>query len=161
VTWLGENLLTPTVRYFTISHTQSVLESPAVYSQVSVIEREMACNGANGGELLQGTSHIGPFPRHSMQWLSTHLHTTRTMCSAPLWPFLAWVVLLGPCCSCIFWVLWTNLRLPTFVGIIYHCDLTKEELEPRVFREVTVKGIDASDYQTIQVWRNWSHSCES
>jgi hypothetical protein len=67
VTWLGENLLTPTVRYFTISHTQSVLESPAVYSQVSVIEREMACNGANGGELLQGGSHIGPFPRHSMQ----------------------------------------------------------------------------------------------
>ncbi|KAB0355591.1 hypothetical protein FD755_021532, partial [Muntiacus reevesi] len=36
-------------------------------------------------------------------------------------------------------------------GIIYHCDLTKEELEPRVFREVTVKGIDASDYQTVQV----------
>uniref|UniRef100_A0A9L0TRI6 Prolyl endopeptidase n=1 Tax=Equus caballus TaxID=9796 RepID=A0A9L0TRI6_HORSE len=37
-------------------------------------------------------------------------------------------------------------------GIIYHCDLTKEELEPRVFREVTVKGIDASDYQTIQIF---------
>ncbi|PNI87780.1 PREP isoform 4, partial [Pan troglodytes] len=35
--------------------------------------------------------------------------------------------------------------------IIYHCDLTKEELEPRVFREVTVKGIDASDYQTVQL----------
>ena len=33
-----------------------------------------------------------------------------------------------------------------------HVDpLTKEELEPRVFREVTVKGIDASDYQTVQV----------
>uniref|UniRef100_A0A3Q2H0L9 Prolyl endopeptidase n=1 Tax=Equus caballus TaxID=9796 RepID=A0A3Q2H0L9_HORSE len=38
------------------------------------------------------------------------------------------------------------------LGIIYHCDLTKEELEPRVFREVTVKGIDASDYQTIQIF---------
>ncbi|XP_038195941.1 prolyl endopeptidase [Arvicola amphibius] len=37
-------------------------------------------------------------------------------------------------------------------GVIYHCDLTKEELEPMVFREVTVKGIDASDYQTIQVF---------
>ncbi|XP_014819923.1 PREDICTED: prolyl endopeptidase [Calidris pugnax] len=37
-------------------------------------------------------------------------------------------------------------------GIIYHCDLTKEELEPRVFREVTVKGFDPSVYQTIQVF---------
>ncbi|XP_064412354.1 prolyl endopeptidase [Latimeria chalumnae] len=37
-------------------------------------------------------------------------------------------------------------------GIIYHCDLTKEALEPRVFREVTVKGFDPSDYQTIQVF---------
>ncbi|KAM5282853.1 prolyl endopeptidase isoform 2-T2 [Hipposideros larvatus] len=37
-------------------------------------------------------------------------------------------------------------------GIIYHCDLTKEDLEPRVFREVTVKGIDASDYQTVQIF---------
>ncbi|XP_037056413.1 prolyl endopeptidase [Peromyscus leucopus] len=44
-----------------------------------------------------------------------------------------------------------NLRLP-LLGVIYHCDLTKEELEPIVFREVTVKGIDASDYQTIQVF---------
>ncbi|EMP28993.1 Prolyl endopeptidase [Chelonia mydas] len=35
-------------------------------------------------------------------------------------------------------------------GIIYHCDLTKEELEPRVFREVTVKGFDPSVYQTVQ-----------
>lgn len=37
------------------------------------------------------------------------------------------------------------------LGIIYHCDLTKEELEPRVFREVTIKGFDPSVYQTIQV----------
>lgn len=37
-------------------------------------------------------------------------------------------------------------------GVIYHCDLTKEELEPMVFREVTVKGIDAADYQTIQIF---------
>lgn len=37
------------------------------------------------------------------------------------------------------------------LGIIYHCDLTKEELEPRVFREVTVKGFDPSAYQTVQV----------
>uniref|UniRef100_A0A2K6SZF0 Prolyl endopeptidase n=1 Tax=Saimiri boliviensis boliviensis TaxID=39432 RepID=A0A2K6SZF0_SAIBB len=33
-------------------------------------------------------------------------------------------------------------------GIIYHCDLTKEELKPRV----AVKGIDASDYQTVQIF---------
>uniref|UniRef100_K7EE88 Prolyl endopeptidase n=1 Tax=Ornithorhynchus anatinus TaxID=9258 RepID=K7EE88_ORNAN len=37
-------------------------------------------------------------------------------------------------------------------GTIYHCDLTKEELEPTVFREVTVKGINASDFQTVQVF---------
>ncbi|XP_027587461.1 prolyl endopeptidase [Pipra filicauda] len=37
-------------------------------------------------------------------------------------------------------------------GIIYHCDLTKEELEPKVFREVTVKGFDPSVYQTVQVF---------
>ena len=37
------------------------------------------------------------------------------------------------------------------LGIIYHCDLTKDELEPRVFREVTVKGFDPSAYQTVQV----------
>lgn len=46
-----------------------------------------------------------------------------------------------------------NLDFRFLLGIIYHCDLTKEELEPRVFREVTVKGIDASDYQTVQVRR--------
>uniref|UniRef100_A0A4W3HPQ4 Prolyl endopeptidase n=1 Tax=Callorhinchus milii TaxID=7868 RepID=A0A4W3HPQ4_CALMI len=37
-------------------------------------------------------------------------------------------------------------------GIIYHCDMTKEALKPSVFREVTVKGFDPSDYQTIQVF---------
>ncbi|NP_989189.1 prolyl endopeptidase [Xenopus tropicalis] len=37
-------------------------------------------------------------------------------------------------------------------GIIFHCDLTKEELKPTVFREVSVKGFDPSDYQTVQVF---------
>ncbi|XP_006626084.1 prolyl endopeptidase isoform X1 [Lepisosteus oculatus] len=37
-------------------------------------------------------------------------------------------------------------------AIIYHCDLTKDPLEPTVFREVTVKGFDPSDYQTTQVF---------
>ncbi|XP_071018704.1 prolyl endopeptidase-like [Oncorhynchus clarkii lewisi] len=37
-------------------------------------------------------------------------------------------------------------------AIIYHCDLTKEPLQPHVFREVTVKGFDPSDYQTTQVF---------
>ncbi|MBN3305721.1 PPCE endopeptidase, partial [Amia calva] len=37
-------------------------------------------------------------------------------------------------------------------AIIYHCDLTKDPLEPRVFREVTVKGFDPSEYQTTQVF---------
>ncbi|XP_063299615.1 prolyl endopeptidase [Pelobates fuscus] len=37
-------------------------------------------------------------------------------------------------------------------GIIYHCDLTSGELEPRVFREITVKGFNPSDYQTVQVF---------
>nr|XP_046229462.1 prolyl endopeptidase-like [Scatophagus argus] len=36
--------------------------------------------------------------------------------------------------------------------IIYHCDLTKLPLQPHVFREVTVKGFNPSDYQTIQVF---------
>jgi hypothetical protein len=36
-------------------------------------------------------------------------------------------------------------------AIIYHCDLTKEPLQPHVFREVTVKGFDPSEYQTTQV----------
>ncbi|XP_072103314.1 prolyl endopeptidase-like [Mobula birostris] len=37
-------------------------------------------------------------------------------------------------------------------GIIYHCDLTQEMLEPKVFREVEIKGFDFSDYQTVQVF---------
>lgn len=36
-------------------------------------------------------------------------------------------------------------------AIIYHCDLTKDPLQPHIFREVTVKGFDPSDYQTTQV----------
>lgn len=38
-------------------------------------------------------------------------------------------------------------------AIIYHCDLTKEPLQPHIFREVTVKGFNPSDYQTTQVTR--------
>uniref|UniRef100_A0A673ZUG5 Prolyl endopeptidase n=1 Tax=Salmo trutta TaxID=8032 RepID=A0A673ZUG5_SALTR len=41
---------------------------------------------------------------------------------------------------------------PSHTAIIYHCDLTKEPLQPHVFREVTVKGFDPSDYQTTQVF---------
>ncbi|KAG5856891.1 hypothetical protein ANANG_G00012730 [Anguilla anguilla] len=37
-------------------------------------------------------------------------------------------------------------------AIIYHCDLTREPLEPHVFREVTVKGFTPEDYQTTQVF---------
>ncbi|XP_069743567.1 prolyl endopeptidase-like, partial [Narcine bancroftii] len=37
-------------------------------------------------------------------------------------------------------------------GIIYHCDLTQDKLEPRVFRELTVKGFNPSDYQTVQIF---------
>lgn len=36
-------------------------------------------------------------------------------------------------------------------AVIYHCDLTKEPLQPHIFREVTVKGFNPSDYQTTQV----------
>lgn len=38
-----------------------------------------------------------------------------------------------------------------YPAIIYHCDLTKEPLQPHIFREVTVKGFNPSDYQTTQV----------
>ncbi|XP_072911937.1 prolyl endopeptidase-like [Hemitrygon akajei] len=37
-------------------------------------------------------------------------------------------------------------------SIIYHCDLTEDNLEPRIFREVTVKGFNPSDYQTVQIF---------
>ncbi|XP_043542964.1 prolyl endopeptidase-like [Chiloscyllium plagiosum] len=37
-------------------------------------------------------------------------------------------------------------------GIIYYCDLTQDDLEPHVFREVTVKGFDPADYQTVQLF---------
>uniref|UniRef100_A0A671PIP4 Prolyl endopeptidase n=1 Tax=Sinocyclocheilus anshuiensis TaxID=1608454 RepID=A0A671PIP4_9TELE len=37
-------------------------------------------------------------------------------------------------------------------AIIYHCDLTKEPLQPHIFREVTVKGFSPADYQTTQVF---------
>ncbi|XP_016087107.1 prolyl endopeptidase-like [Sinocyclocheilus grahami] len=37
-------------------------------------------------------------------------------------------------------------------AIIYHCDLTKEPLQPHFFREVTVKGFSPADYQTTQVF---------
>lgn len=37
------------------------------------------------------------------------------------------------------------------LAVIYHCDLTKEPLQPHIFREVTVKGFNPSDYQTTQV----------
>lgn len=36
-------------------------------------------------------------------------------------------------------------------GIIYHCDLSEINPEPRVFREVEVKGIQQEDFQTDQV----------
>uniref|UniRef100_A0A672TA18 Prolyl endopeptidase n=1 Tax=Sinocyclocheilus grahami TaxID=75366 RepID=A0A672TA18_SINGR len=39
-----------------------------------------------------------------------------------------------------------------FITIIYHCDLTKEPLQPHIFREVTVKGFSPADYQTTQVF---------
>ncbi|XP_034018197.1 prolyl endopeptidase isoform X2 [Thalassophryne amazonica] len=37
-------------------------------------------------------------------------------------------------------------------AIIYHCDLTKEPLQPHIFREVTVKGFNPADYQTTQIF---------
>uniref|UniRef100_A0A672T843 Prolyl endopeptidase n=1 Tax=Sinocyclocheilus grahami TaxID=75366 RepID=A0A672T843_SINGR len=36
-------------------------------------------------------------------------------------------------------------------GIIYHCDLSQPNPEPTIFRQVEVKGINPSDYQTTQV----------
>ncbi|KAK5883378.1 hypothetical protein CesoFtcFv8_019715 [Champsocephalus esox] len=40
----------------------------------------------------------------------------------------------------------------TTPGIIYHCDLSDATPEPRVFREVEVKGIKQEDYETNQVF---------
>uniref|UniRef100_A0A7N9AQS8 Prolyl endopeptidase n=1 Tax=Mastacembelus armatus TaxID=205130 RepID=A0A7N9AQS8_9TELE len=40
----------------------------------------------------------------------------------------------------------------TTPGIIYHCDLSELNQEPRVFREVEVKGIKQEDYQTTQIF---------
>ncbi|KAB5554286.1 hypothetical protein PHYPO_G00048590 [Pangasianodon hypophthalmus] len=40
----------------------------------------------------------------------------------------------------------------TTPGIIYHYDLSKPEAEPTVFRQVEVKGVQFSDYQTSQVF---------
>lgn len=37
-------------------------------------------------------------------------------------------------------------------GVIYHCDLTQEDFQPKVFRETNVKGFDSSQYQTVQVF---------
>ncbi|MGH0191096.1 UNVERIFIED_CONTAM: hypothetical protein FKN15_056530 [Acipenser sinensis] len=41
-------------------------------------------------------------------------------------------------------------------GVIYHCDLTSETLEPTVFRQVEVKGFNPSDYQTVQASQSLS-----
>ncbi|XP_041867484.1 prolyl endopeptidase-like isoform X2 [Melanotaenia boesemani] len=40
----------------------------------------------------------------------------------------------------------------TTPGIIYHCDLSEPNPEPRVFREVEVKGIKQEDFQIHQVF---------
>ncbi|XP_035039342.2 prolyl endopeptidase-like [Hippoglossus stenolepis] len=40
----------------------------------------------------------------------------------------------------------------TSPGIIYHCDLSDSSPEPKVFREVEVKGIKQEDFQTTQVF---------
>ncbi|XP_016341534.1 prolyl endopeptidase-like [Sinocyclocheilus anshuiensis] len=40
----------------------------------------------------------------------------------------------------------------TTPGIIYHCDLSQPNPEPTIFRQVEVKGINPSDYQTTQVF---------
>lgn len=37
-------------------------------------------------------------------------------------------------------------------GVIHHCDLTEDNIQPKVFREIKVSGFDASSYQTVQVF---------
>ncbi|XP_030074784.1 prolyl endopeptidase [Microcaecilia unicolor] len=37
-------------------------------------------------------------------------------------------------------------------GIIYRCDLVEDNLKPEVFRQVEIKGINTSEYQTQQVF---------
>ncbi|KAK3751996.1 hypothetical protein QZH41_010963 [Actinostola sp. cb2023] len=37
-------------------------------------------------------------------------------------------------------------------GVIFHCDLTEENPQPKVFREIVVKGFDSSLYETNQVF---------
>jgi prolyl oligopeptidase len=37
-------------------------------------------------------------------------------------------------------------------GIVYHCDLTANNLHPTTFRQISVKGFDASRFQTVQVF---------
>ncbi|KAJ7370638.1 hypothetical protein OS493_031053 [Desmophyllum pertusum] len=37
-------------------------------------------------------------------------------------------------------------------GVIYHCDLTQENFQAKVFRETNVTGFDSSQFQTVQVF---------
>lgn len=43
-------------------------------------------------------------------------------------------------------------------AIIYHCDLSELNPEPKVFREVEVKGVKQEDFQTNQVILNLQSS---
>ncbi|XP_018603348.2 prolyl endopeptidase isoform X1 [Scleropages formosus] len=40
----------------------------------------------------------------------------------------------------------------TTPGIIYHCDLSQPSPAPTIFRQVEVRGIDPTDYETVQVF---------
>lgn len=46
-----------------------------------------------------------------------------------------------------------------YPGIIYHCDLSEPNPEPKVFREVEVKGIKNEDIETRQVISLFLVSC--